>query len=483
MKKIITLLALGASIASAQAGGYLTNTNQHVSFLRNPARNASTEIDALYSNPAGIAFLKKGWHFSLNSQSAFQTRTIESTFAPFAANADGNTVGNVRTFKGTATAPVIPSIFGAYRTKNWAFGMHLAISGGGGKAEFAGGLPTFEAPIAAIPLGLSRAGITANQYKYDTYMKGRQYIFGLNFVAAYRATKNLSISLGYRLNYANSHYEGYARNIQANINGTMQSVAGFMGTYADQLNHRAQQLQAAGQIAQAQQLQAVAARVGAYSALTQDKNLSVEQDGWGFTPIVGVNYKLGNLHLAARYEFRTPLELRNDTAWNTTGQASFNDGVSTPSDIPALLSLGASYSITKAIRLSAGYHHYYDRQAKMADGKHETLSHGTHEVLAGLEVDLGKRLTLSAGGQITNYGLNPVAQSDLRFSCDSYSIGMGGAYKLSDKLKLNVAYFFTNYDKYTKTSETYTALAPNVPGTDVYARTNHVFGVGLDLSL
>lgn len=483
MKKIITLLALGASIASAHAGGYLTNTNQHVAFLRNPARNASTEIDALYSNPAGLAFLKPGWHFSLNSQSAFQTRTIESNFAPFAANADGQTVNGTRTFKATATAPVIPSLFGAYRTDRWAFGVHFAVGGGGGKAEFADGLPSFEAPISAIPVGLSRAGITANQYKYDTYMKGRQYIFGLNFVAAYRATKNLSFSLGYRLNYANSHYEGYARNIQANINGTMQSVSAFMTGYAAQLTSRAQALQAAGQTTQAQQLLAAAARVGAYSALTTDKELSVSQTGWGFTPIIGVNYKLGNLHLAARYEFRTPLEFTNETEVNTTGQARFNEGVNTPNDIPALLSLGASYAITKSVRLSAGYHHYYDRQAKMADNKHEALSHGTHEVLAGLEVDLSKRLTLSAGGQITNYGLTPTFQSDLSFSCDSYSIGFGGAYKLSDKLKLNVAYLFTNYDKYTKSSETYTALAPNVPGTDVYGRTNHVLGVGLDLSL
>lgn len=483
MKKIITLLALGASIASAHAGGYLTNTNQHVAFLRNPARNASTEIDALYSNPAGLAFLKEGWHFSLNSQSAFQTRTIESSFAPFTANADGKSVGNARTFKATATAPVIPSLFGAYKKDKWTLGVHFAVGGGGGKAEFADGMPSFEAPISAIPVGLSRAGITASQYQYETYMKGRQYIFGLNFVAAYRASKNLSFSLGYRINYANTHYEGYARNIQANINGTMQSVSSFMTGYAAQLNTQAQALQAAGQTAQAQQLSAIAARVGAYSTLTTDKELNVSQTGWGFTPIIGVNYKLGDLHLAARYEFRTPLEFTNKTEVNTTGQERFNEGVNTPNDLPALLSLGASYAITKSVRLSAGYHHYYDRQARMADDKQSTLSHGTHEVLAGLEVDLNDKLTLSAGGQVTNYGLSPAFQSDLSFSCDSYSVGLGGAYKLSDKLKLNVAYFFTNYDKYTKSSETYTSLAPNVAGTDVYARTNHVFGVGLDLSL
>lgn len=40
------------------AGGILTNTNQHVSFLRMLARGASIDIDGVYSNPAGLAFLR-----------------------------------------------------------------------------------------------------------------------------------------------------------------------------------------------------------------------------------------------------------------------------------------------------------------------------------------------------------------------------------------------------------------------------------------
>ena len=36
------------------AGGILTNTNQHVSFLRMLARGASIDIDGVYSNPAGL---------------------------------------------------------------------------------------------------------------------------------------------------------------------------------------------------------------------------------------------------------------------------------------------------------------------------------------------------------------------------------------------------------------------------------------------
>ena len=77
------------------AGGILTNTNQHVSFLRMLARGASIDIDGVYSNPAGLAFLPEdGLYLSLNGQSAYQTRNIKATFPLFIED------GNTRYYKG-----------------------------------------------------------------------------------------------------------------------------------------------------------------------------------------------------------------------------------------------------------------------------------------------------------------------------------------------------------------------------------------------
>ena len=67
-----------AAAQTVMAGGLLTNTNQNVSFLRNPARDAAIGIDGVYSNPAGVAFLGEGFHLSLNIQNAHQTRTVSS---------------------------------------------------------------------------------------------------------------------------------------------------------------------------------------------------------------------------------------------------------------------------------------------------------------------------------------------------------------------------------------------------------------------
>jgi len=107
MKKTLAIAVLAlCSTSHVFAGGILTNTNQSAHFIRMVARDASVQIDAAYTNPAGLVKLNDGFHFSFSNQSAFQTRTITSTFAPFAGFGGDAT----KSFKGTASAPIIPSI-------------------------------------------------------------------------------------------------------------------------------------------------------------------------------------------------------------------------------------------------------------------------------------------------------------------------------------------------------------------------------------
>ena len=120
----------------------------------------------------------------------------------------------------------------------------------------------------------------------------------------------------------------------------------------------------------------------------------------------------------------------------------------------------------------------------MAGGKNKELTHGTHEFLAGVEWDINKIFTVSAGVQRTDYGLSNKYQSNTSFSCDSYSIGLGGAINVSKNVKINVRYCWTNYSDYKKEMPAseggYNGVSAMLPGTDVYSRTNKVFGMGVD---
>jgi long-chain fatty acid transport protein len=48
-----------------------------------------------------------------------------------------------------AAAPVIPSVFAAYKKGDWTISGFFAITGGGGKASFDDGLPMFESAAMA----------------------------------------------------------------------------------------------------------------------------------------------------------------------------------------------------------------------------------------------------------------------------------------------------------------------------------------------
>ena len=107
-----------------------------------------------------------------------------------------------------------------------------------------------------------------------------------------------------------------------------------------------------------------------------------------------------------------------------------------------------------------------------------TSTGGGNEYLFGTEYKFAKRFLLSAGGQLSRTAVTDEYQTDMSFSLNSMSVGLGGAVDLTKNLRLNVAYMFTNFSDWTKSSANYNGTT--LAGTDVYARTSKAFGIGID---
>lgn len=478
-KFLVGLFLLVVSVTVVNAGGLLTNTSQSILYLRNPARNASLEIDGVYFNPAGLVFLTKGFHFSLNIQNVFQTRTIISEFTPFERYQNN---GNKRKeFVGKTSAPFVPSFQGAYVTDKWVLSGQISLIGGGGKATFNDGLGSLESQVALIPLMLQQNGFPdANQYDVDSYIEGQQFIFGGQLGFTYKINENWSVYGGVRANYVANSYTGYIRDIKSNLNGgnQMMSVTDYFKTASKQAEAAAAQYKAAGDDINAAKYLAIAAKTQGVANQTADKELECDQTGWGITPIIGVNFKTNKFNFAAKYEFNTNLNIENKTKKDDTGL--YKDGVNTPNDIPAILSLGVSYDLTSRWHLSAGYNHYFDSSASMADNRQDYLTHGENEYLFGVAYDVNEWLQLSGGFHFTDYGLADGYMKDMSFVTDSHSIGFGAGIKLAPKMRLNVAYYFTNYKNYEKNQTNYAGTGMSY--AEDFTRTNKVFGVGFDFS-
>ena len=471
MKKNIFLTAMALLVSSATfAGGLLTNTNQNVAFLRNPARDAVIAIDGVYSNPAGVAFLPKGFHLSLNWQAAWQKREMISSapFYGFNQNNKGITENGLtyNKYVGTASAPVIPSFQAAYVINDkWSVSAQFAVGGGGGKCEFDNGLPMFEQLVGG-QMASTIAGSVPYSYSLNQNLTGEQYFYGIQVGATYKIGKHVSVFAGARGIIAKSGYEGAISNITVNGNGA--------SVYATQMNQAiaaAQQYAAAGDLANAQYYQTLATKAGTAAAIMSDYNLDCQQSGLGITPILGVDVNLGKLNLAAKYEFRTKIELENESSNTANVDAlmpAYADGAKVRSDIPALLTLGAQYSVMDNFRLMGGFHYYFDKDAK---GSATNVAHNTWEVTFGTEYDVNKWLTLSCGGQRTKYNFGSDMQ-DTNFNISSYGLCLGAKAQLCKVLAMNIGYMHSFYGDKTINR------GNNI--IDRYTRKNDVVGISLD---
>ena len=438
-----------ACSAAVQAGGLMTNTNYHIAFDRMFARGATSEIDATFSNPAGLAWGREGFQLSLNFQKPWQRRNIEL---------------NNTTYEGVASAPIVPALFAAYKKDRIALSAMIGIVGSGGFVKYDQGVPQYNVMVQSMMSGIipqlnQLPGINIpTNYALNSEMKGKQYIYGGQLNFTYKLLDCLSAAVGMRVNYYDGYYRGHV-------------IADAQNEY--------------GQLAKLL--------------------LDVDQKGWGFTPLVSINYHQGPLTLSARYEFRTKLNPENSTNVLDAGlgnglvakvaavpvygeaalmkikealapqlaaaTAAFQDGACTRYDMPALLAVAAGYEFTPKLRAALEYHFFDDKNAKMANDRQKELTHGTHEILAGVEYDINEKFTVSCGGQRTDYGLSDGYQQDTSFACDSYSLGLGGAWNINEKVRLNVSYFCSLYSDYNKQAAF---------GQETYSRTNHVIGLGLD---
>jgi len=376
MKKFtISLMSLLLVVNLAFAGGLVTNTNQSAAWSRMLVRDASTDIDAVYYNPAGLTKLEDGMYISFSNQSIFEDLTITNSF-PYLNN---------KTFTGTVTAPVFPDLYFAYKHKRWAFSFGFTVIGGGGSADFSKGIPSAEMPISSLVGVFGDLGVTG--YSVDMAVTGSSVYYGLQVGASYAISDHVSVYAGVRYVIAQNSYTGHIKNITLKTaNGDVPAPT-FMNGVGDQLSAGSAQADAAsklysaaseslqplldnglgtatisqalsaGYITQdqatqitgallqlgltqdqidamdfsqiqstydgastkfedmAQEYAQQAAEVYAGAKLMGDQDIDVTQSGSGFTPIIGVNLSFmdDNLNFGIKYEFKTNMTLTNST--------------------------------------------------------------------------------------------------------------------------------------------------------------------------
>jgi long-subunit fatty acid transport protein len=529
MKKLILFTVFVCFIGQSYGGGILTNGNQSAQYIRMLSRNASTSVDAVYFNPAGLMKMDNGFYFAMQNQSLFQTKTIESGFPLL----------NTGIYEGKLTVPVFPTAFAVYKRDRFALSLGLGPNSGGGSAEFNKGLPSFEKSISKLVpglAGLSKLGKSVSGYSNDISFKGESVYWGIQGGASFKINPIFSVYAGLRYVPASNSYDGYLRNIQVKVNGQFKNAATFLtGEVAPVLQGAAAnatgaassvqplitagagtfnlaQVQGAGYIntatrtqleqgllglgvSQAQinqmnitQIQTAftsgaaslngqaATMIGTAAAL-QDKLVEVKQSGTGYTPILGVNISPAkDWNIGIKYEFKTKITLINATTVDGTGL--FPDKKETGSDIPAIFSIGTDYKVTKSFVLSMSLNSYHDKGVNWGTntyGQERTIDNNTWEVAIGGQYQFTKKVAFSAGYLHTELGVSKQYQSDFSFINPGDTFGCGIEWKASPRFTVDAGMLITYY---TDAIKPFTdAVVGNY--TETYKKQNTGYALGL----
>jgi long-chain fatty acid transport protein len=433
MKKSILLLTLVLFCMPMVFGTLVTNTNQSVIYLRFPARGASTDLDAVYYNPAGTTKLSDGFHIALHNQSLFQEKTVTNDFLFL----------NENTYIGEVKVPFFPTFFAVYKVKDLAISFGFGPNAGGGSADYATGLPSFEIPISAVPYVLANPpyNLPITGYNADIAFNGSSIYYGFQLNVSYAVLHFLSVGAGARYISAENVYEGHIKNIMLEYGGMM--VSGTM-----------------------------------FDSQLGDKEVDLKQKGSGITPILSLHLNpVDELNIGVRYELNTKLELENETVVNESGLEIFDDGYKARNDIPAIFSVGAEYEVMPSLRLAATYNLFFDKNADWG-GKELTVNKNSYDLGFGIELDVTESILISGGYLITKVDLSDNYQSDMSHDMSSSTIGFGARISLG-RLDVDLGGVYIIYDKDVMKDFT-TAFGVF---TESYERTTWGFAIGLGYHL
>ena len=496
-RQLLSFVVFSLLSGWAFAGGIVTNTNQSATFIRMLARDASTGVDAVFFNPAGLTQLEDGFYIQVNSQTISQSRTINNS----ALNKD---------YIGKTFVPVLPTAYLVYKTGKLAISGGFEVIGGGGSANFPDGLPDFELQLAnAAKTDLAKFGVTT--YSADMSLTGSSVYYGIQAGVSYQVNEMISFGLGARYVIANNTTTGYLRDIKFNFGGgdlvkatdfftgqanalqpavdaTGKIVAGGGGKFT------LMQLQGAGIITADEKAQLVGAlkalgltddqinamnaemingtfkgaqdKLKGAAAGFADKEADVKQTGSGITPIVSMDVNLGNLGFSLKYEHKTAMKVTTKVTKDDFGL--YKDGEEVPNELPAMIAAGMRYHVSDKLDMQLGLHYYLDKGAKygkrndakefVTNGETTTingnetsfLSGNTVEIGGGLEYHLTELLGLSFGALYVKTNPNPEYQSSLSYTLSTTTLGGGVSYIVSDNLGVEAGVSYTIYQPYTK---------------------------------
>ena len=451
MKKLLFLIGI---LSSGLYGASIDHIQTYSpDYLSNQAQTGMIDEVSPYYNPAGLSRLDKGKYIHLGLQFANGHEKMS--------------------YKGKEHKAIlnqlIPNVSLTSVDDNGAYFFTFGGLAGGGKLEYDGvsGIDVLSDLAQFKPLGVYDKGSTlTGKNLYEQATLGRAFTINdqLSVSVAGRivhGSRNLSGTLNIGTNPSTAYK-------QAKVQQVTQEVSKAVDAATQGLGLSAAQIAAIKQQKTTQALTLLQTKMNALQQNGLSGDLDSKREAWGYGFQIGVNYKVNDkLNLAARYDSRIKMNFKAKGSENQLQTADIigsNIGLSTfypqyainskiRRDLPAILSVGASYKVTDNYLVSTSANYYFNRHAKMdrvtTFGGHE---HGRDykngwEIALGNEYKLNDKFTLIGSVNYARTGAKNSSFNDTEYALNSVTLGAGLRYKYDETLSItgSVAHFI--YDK------------------------------------
>jgi long-chain fatty acid transport protein len=414
--------------------------NHSAQFVRTLNRNASTDADAAFYNPAGLAFLAApGLHVMLSAQSYGVRRTHSLDYYGLDVDGRGNTPTsqNLDSFAGRlpekyfaeTLAPIVPDLDIIYKAEKWAAFFDLSVMQAAPGLEFPEGLAILDwGNLAPFETVYETSGSRLLLYARDALAVRTEYYVGTTVGGSYALRDWLSAAFGVRY-------------INARGNQTIRIKDAVAVTDTTDLSDPTQ-------------------------IVLPDWNIDTDTRGHGFGFVAGLHARpRAGIDVGFRYEYYAPMNLDKTTnklsapmAVEMSGQLDiFKDG--TPGKdmeyqsgngdatlrvtYPQSFSLGVSVEVLEALRVEVSSQLSL-RSARNLDGREDYWRLGFR---AGgcLEWQMSPVVVISGGYLYNDFGIKPEHRTEIDPLLTSHTLGGGFELTVNGRLSITVGGFYSIY--------------------------------------
>ena len=470
-KKIIaSSLVLSVLAVSTFASGVENKTNLSTGYLRNPSRNTENgRPEAAFYNIAGTAFLEEGLWVGGGNQFVFKEYGNK-----LKTQVDLGDYGTIEPCYSNdeTTVWLYPDLNAVYKRGRWAIFTNFGVYAGGGSLSYSEGTSATgllfangasELAKEATKYGLAANMISTAKNAWDNAVANTFSGSEAAALAYIQENPNSELATAYgtyqkygsNLSEYNAKSEAYKNAAAASIAmAKSHSLDVTSITYGIQLGAAYNvfdwlSLAAAYRYTIGTQEMTLKCDDSTFAVVNGSNKIEYEARGYGQSMVFGIHAKpptLPNLDLSLQYQTLSRIDYDvSGVKGNVAQYYDITDDKTFRTDLPAVLNLGAGYSILENLYASMSFNYYFNNFAHQDSILSETDYDNSWEIAAGIDWRICRHVGASVGASYGNQGTTDNSNSTFNPVLDNFVFGCGVEIYPVENLTVTLSCLYAKY--------------------------------------